>query len=219
MPVRDAGIEQLALGRHGQVEVKLAAEPMVSGGARRQEQERIFLAHLVVLHDFVEKLGGVGELRFEGVAHFVAHRVAAGGDARPDGGADVAGIAAVFAAQHADRLFHDALHQAAPPGVDGSDRPLLCVHQQHRHAIGSLDRQHRSGHVSHQRVAGERMRRWAVHPHNEVGVDLPAGDHRPGASAGPGADGPEECGPVSFHGLARVAMSEAKVEGAATVSG
>ncbi len=85
--------QQLApVGLH-QVQVQAPVQSANARRALRQEKHGVFVAHHVRRIDLVKKLARILELRFELRKHLFADRIAAGADARANGGNQILGPA------------------------------------------------------------------------------------------------------------------------------
>src|SRR5260370_14386130 len=89
--------------------------------------------------EFVEPVGGFGELREELSGNFGADFVAAAADGRADGGEEVGRLGFEVHLHLADGFDDDALEGAAPTGVNGGDGTFFRVDEQNGDAIGALD--------------------------------------------------------------------------------
>src|SRR5882762_4114851 len=126
--------------------------------------------------EFVEPLGGFGELGEELGGDFGADFVAAASDGRADGGEQVGGVALELHLHLADG-FHDYAGQSASPAsVDGGDGALFRVHEENRDAVGGLDAKEEAGTVGHGGIALAGFGRCGVEKMDDVGMDLPQGD-------------------------------------------
>lgn len=169
---RHARIHQLAaIGLHQikeQVDGKLAVARRTCG----QKEQRILFAHRIRFLYLAEKFGSVGELAFELLTNFFSYLIAAGLHTRSNGSDHIAWVASKVSLHLADGFLDDALHRAAPSRVKYTDSVIFLVGQDDGDAVGGLDAKQQAGRVSDESIAGQRIRRHAVDPVNEVGVNL-----------------------------------------------
>ena len=88
-------------------------------------------------------------------SHFRANVVTASVDPWTDGRSEIAGASAETAIHLAHAFFHDTFHRPAPARMKDSNRLALCVHQNHRQAIGRENCQQNTRGLRDQAVAGE----------------------------------------------------------------
>jgi len=149
-------------------------------------------------------------LRFEELANFLPHLIAAVVDARPDGRLDVFGSRAEAAAHFSYAFFNDALHGAAPARVEHSYGVALSVGKDDRQAVGRLDRQEEARCAGDEAIAHQLVFWNAGDAMNEVRVNLAERDQRPRL---PFRERPDECGTIAFDGAAGSIFGESKIAG------
>lgn len=101
----------------------------------------------------MEQVLGVGELRFELLAHFRPDGVAAGVDSRADGGLNISGLRAEPTPHFSHSFFDDALDRTAPARMENSHGSLFCVYQNDGQTIGGLDREQDAGQTRDEAIA------------------------------------------------------------------
>src|SRR5208337_573443 len=130
-------IQQLPAVRLYQIEKKFYRQLSISGGARGQEEQWIFLPHRVRLLHLAEQTATVGKLSRKAGTHFFAHLVTATLHSGANRGDQVTRIALEVLAHFANALLDDTLDRAAPAGVKNTDSPPFPIHQNDGEAIGS----------------------------------------------------------------------------------
>lgn len=179
---RNPRVEQLpSVGLH-QVEKNFLWEVFftVSRSAGGEKKQRISLVDFVRFLGFVKQRIGVGELRSEALPDFFSYLVAAVVNAWADGGINVPWLSFKAAAHFADAFFDDALHRSPPSSMKYADCALLCIHHNDWDTVGGLHRQHQGGRAGDETVSGEMFRRNAGDAVDQVGMNLPKRDQRPG---------------------------------------
>lgn len=127
---------------------------------------------LVAGAEFLEIVGGVGELGEELGGDFRADFVAAAADGWADGSQEVARVGAEVHLHLADGFGGDAGQGAAPAGVNGGDGALFGVDEEDWDAVGGLDGQEEAGAVGDAGVTTAGVGWGGVEYVDYVGVKL-----------------------------------------------
>ena len=127
---------------------------------------------LVAGAEFLEIVGGVGELGEELGGDFGADFVAAAADGWADGSQEVARVGAEVHLHLADGFGGDAGQGAAPAGVNGGDGALFGVDEEDWDAVGGLDGQEEAGAVGDAGVTTAGVGWGGVEYVDYVGVKL-----------------------------------------------
>ena len=118
-----------------------------------EKKQRILFTNRVRLLHFPEQIIGIGELRLELLAHFRTHFITASLDAGSDCRLYVPRQRAKVAPHLSHSFFNDALDRAPPARMKHSDSFLLCIYENHRQAIGSLDGEQNAGHARDEAIS------------------------------------------------------------------
>lgn len=214
----DSGVEQLAAVGFDEIKEDFFGQDIfaVSGSAGGEEEQRIAFVDFVGLFGFVEEIGGVGELRFEAVADFLSDLIAAVVNAGADGSLNVSRLRSEIAAHFSYTFFNDALHGAAPAGVEDTYCMALGVDQDDGEAVGGLDREQKSRGAGDEAIAGKLMGRDADDAVDEVGMNLAQRNQGPRFALGEILD--EGC-PITFDGAARGIFGESEIARGAGAEG
>jgi hypothetical protein len=132
----ETGFEELRAIGFAEVEPNLVGGWLV---ARRHHVEPLQGVGLVAGAEFVEELGGAGELRGEGCGDVGADFVAATANRRADGRQQILRAGAELHLHLADGFGDDALEGAAPSSMNGGDHALFGIHHKNRGAICGAD--------------------------------------------------------------------------------
>lgn len=221
----ESGVEQLAAVGFGQVEEDLLGQFTVAGGARSQEEQRIFFVDLVRLFGDAEETASITELRFESSANLGPDLIATSANAGTDDGFQVAGTAAEVSPHLSDALFDNSLDRSAPSGMEDANGLAFCVHNNDGKAIGGQDGQQDSRGSGYKAIAGQRLFRSSCNVVDEVGMNLTQGGQRPGSglvfdslfSAGFCGNGRGKGLAVALDGGARVVGGETQIQATAAV--
>src|SRR5271157_4337282 len=137
----NSGVPQLALVGFNQIEVDFGAELAVSRRPLVQEQQRVAHVNCVGVEHLFEEFVSVGELGLELRAHLGPDLITASPNTRANYGAQIARHTAELPPHFADALLDYASDSPAPACMKSADRTVLHVRNQHRNAIGGLNRQ------------------------------------------------------------------------------
>jgi hypothetical protein len=169
----EAGGQKLGAIGFLQVEVDVFGRGLV---AWRHHVEPLDWIRLVAGAEFVEPVGGVGELGLELGGDFGADFIAAGADGRTDRGEEASGIGGEVHLHLADGFFGNAGEGAAPAGVDGGYGALFGIDEEDRDTVGGLDAEQEAGTVGGGGVTLAWFLRGSFDEMDNVGVDLFEGD-------------------------------------------
>jgi len=114
------------------------------------------------------------------LANFRAHLVTAAVNAGTNRGLEIARPAAEPAMHLAHSFLHDALERSTPARVKHAHCVALGVDENNRQAVGGLNAEQQAGSCSDQAVAGKLCFPWRIDEVDDVGMNLPQRDQRPG---------------------------------------
>src|SRR5580704_14765939 len=152
---RHSCVNQLAAIGLDQIQKDVCRQFAVAGSTGSEKQERILIAHGVGFFHFVEKIGGVGELGFKALSHFLADLITATVNARADGSFDVPWLGTKATAHLTDAFFDDPLNRTAPSGVKNANCTAFGVDENNGQAVCRLDGEQNFWYVSDQAIANE----------------------------------------------------------------
>jgi len=132
----EAGAQELGAVGFAEVEKDVFGRGLVARGHHVQPLDGI---GFVTGAEFVEPLGGFGELGEELGGNFGADFVAAAADGWADGGEKIGGFGFVLHLHFADGFYDYARESAAPAGVNDRDGALFRVDEEDGDAVGGLD--------------------------------------------------------------------------------
>jgi len=169
----EAGGEELGKIGFFQVEEDVFGRGLVAWGHHVEPLDRV---GFVAGAEFVEPIGGVGELGVELSGDFGADFVTAAADRGADGGEQVRGFGFEVHLHLADGFDGDASERAPPAGVNGGYGAVFGVDEEYGNAVGGLDAEEEAGAVGGGGVASAWFGGGGFEEVDYVGMDLLEGD-------------------------------------------
>jgi len=200
----EAGGEELGAIGLFQIEEDVFWRGLVARGHHVEPLDRV---GFVAGAEFVEPIGGIGELGVELDGDFGADFVTAAADRGTDGGEEIDGLGAEMHLHLADGFDGDAGEGAAPSGVNGGHSAVFGVDEENGDAVGGLDAEEEAGTVGGRGVAFAGFGGDGVDEMDYVGVDLLEGDELEIV----GAEGGLEAAAIFEDVFAGVPIGEAEI--------
>ena len=149
----DPRIKQLTPVGFYQVKVQTWADRRMAGSSLRKKKHRVLCPHWIRVEHIVEKLAGIGELRFKTGKHLIPYRITAGSDARPDCSHKIFRARPKLQSHAPHSGLDNPLHRPTPAGMESSHGTKLAVGDQYRNAVRRLNPEQQPGLRSDQPIS------------------------------------------------------------------